>query len=1135
MPVTIRGPFRRSVQLVRDFYGSRDLGGYVVTSRALDTTGRIADALATDGAPRAWSVSGPYGGGKSAYALFASRLLRGDADALRHLAATDAALAERLSQAMPGAFCPVLVVGSRGPVTRALAQGLARALDAFAADVPDEAVSREARALADDARRAATEPEVVAAYDRAAALVHARTGGGLAVVVDELGKHLEYAALHPADGDPFVLQTLAERTAQRGAPPVLLVTILHQSVERYAVGLGTEQRDAWRKIQGRFEDVAFVEPVGETLRLLARALDADLPAEVAAEGDAAVRAVLDAATLPARLDRAAVADRLRQSLPLHPAVALLVGPLFRRLAQNERSLFSFLASGEPFGLLDVAGSAERLYRLDDLYDYLTATLGPALYHQTGRLWAEAEAARSRVAGEPTQERMLKQVAVLSFVGGLAGLPPSEAVLRAASGAPEDETDAALRALRDARAVAYRPHHREYRVWEGSDFDVAAALAAARAEVPARTPLAELLARAAPPEPVVARRHAFETGTTRVFTVEYADASDWRGRLATPPDADGRVLYVFPDGDAEALAAEVAEVSADGLTLVCVPDGVAGLRDLARDAAALDWVRNNTPALDGDAAARREIDEQRSDLRATLDHRLAAALADSAGEWVRAGERFRLRDGGLQRRLSDACDGVFSQTPRVQNELLNRANPSASAVRALKLLLRAMAEHEAERALGITGTPAEYGLYVSVLHRTGLHRETADGWAFADPDADGIEPGTAAVVSALAAAVRQSRAAPVGVPELYERVRAAPFGVRDGLLPVFLFVVLARLGDEVAVFEDGVYQWSLTYEAVERLLRGPAAFAVQSVGASAAQRAALDAVAPRVGLAAGAAPLAVVGRVLQAVSGLPVFVRRTARLSDAATGVREALVHATEPAALLFRDLPAALGLDAFADEAPDDALRQRAAAFADALADALRDLGAAYDDLLATLDAEVTAAFDLRGRTPGDRRDELAARARALDGVVDPGLRSFVVRAADDLADTRAWTESLAALLARTPPAQWADADHGRFSSALGDTARAFRRREAVAFSADAPPDRARAATRFRLSVTATHEHERETVVEVHPEDAEAVARVEARLRAALADGGEAADTLLAALSRLSLDLLRQRAGEAVGGEAVGR
>ena len=1114
---------------MRDFYGSRGLAGYVVTSKGREVLGRLADALGTPGAPRAWSVSGPYGGGKSAFALFAARLLRGDADALAHLAASDAPLAERVARVSGAAWCPVLVVGARGPVVDGLGEGLARALDAFAADVPAGTgrradVARQAAALADEARAADAERAVVDVYGRAAALVHARTGGGLFVVVDELGKHLEHAALHPGTGDLFVLQSLAERAAGPG-PPLALVTILHQAFERYAVGLSSAQRDDWRKVQGRFEDVAFVEPVGEALRLLAAAIDADLPKEEREEGARAVDAVLEAATLPPRLDAAAVADRLRQSLPLHPSVALLVGPLFRRLAQNERSLFSFLASGEPRSFLDVAGDG-GLYRLDHLYDYLVGTLGGALYHDgAGRLWAETETALLRVESA-LQERVLKQVAVLSFAGALAGLAPTEAALLASSGDPPEATRAALGALREARALAYRPFRDEYRVWEGGDVDLATAVRDARASISQRTPLADTLAAAAPPTPLVARRHAYETGTTRVFTVAYAAADGWRARLDAALATDGRVIYVLPeDTPAADVVADVlaATAGARPTDLVCVLDGLTGLRDLARDLAALDAVRRD-PALDGDAAARRELDVQRADLAAALDHRLTTALA-SGGVWVQGGERVAVPADGLQPLLSDACDRAFPHAPRVPNELLNRRAPSSNAVRAQKALLRALAEHPTAPRLGIEGTPAEYGLYASVLQATGLHQETAPGvWALVAPDAPGVEPGVAAAVGALAEAVGAARAAPVPVPDLYDALRAAPFGVRDGLLPVFLFATLVRLGDRVAVFEDGVYQWELSTEAVERLLRRPASFAVQSVRASAAQRAVLAALAPRVGLAAGAGlrPLPVVGRVLQAVSGLPAYVRKTTTLSDAATAVREALVRATEPAALLFRDLPAALGEAPFDAEPPDAGRAER---YADALADALRELSGAYDALLADLDDDLAAAFDLGPGAPDAHRAALAARARALvDEAVDGALRSFVVRAADDLADTRAWTESLAALLARTPPAQWADADRQRFASALADVAGPFLRREAVAFAPADDADRAHAATRFRLSVTATHEAERQTVVSVHPEDAETVEAVAARVAAALDAGDEALDTHLAALSQLSLALLTRRA-----------
>ena len=53
--------------------------------------------------------------------------------------------------------------------------------------------------------------EITDLFESATCQIGSATGGaGLLLVVDELGKFLEYAAHNPAHGDLFVLQSLAE-------------------------------------------------------------------------------------------------------------------------------------------------------------------------------------------------------------------------------------------------------------------------------------------------------------------------------------------------------------------------------------------------------------------------------------------------------------------------------------------------------------------------------------------------------------------------------------------------------------------------------------------------------------------------------------------------------------------------------------------------------------------------------------------------------------------------------------------------------------------------------------------------------------------------------------------------------------
>ena len=490
---SVRRRFRRSVNLERDFYRTDGLEGYVVTAKARELVSRLADAIASPSGERAWSMMGPYGGGKSASALFAAHLARGNADAFRRLEAADAALAAQARGVFTQPFCPVLIVGARRPLAEALLDGLAQSLAAFAEETPGEAFADLAE-RAEAKAEGASDDEAARLYREAAAAVHEATGGGLFVVIDELGKLLEYAALHPERSDLYVLQRLSEHASGEDPAPVALLTILHQAFERYAGRLPTAQREEWQKVQGRFEDFAFVEPADETLRLLAEAVEAE-PNGAQEDGAEAVEALLAAARLPAHFDEAQVRRCLTEALPLSPAV----GPLFRRLAQNERSLFAFLAAGEPHGFSDVmeggknGSGAPPRYRLDHLYDYLVGALGATLFDERmNRLWAETDAALARLeAPSALEERLLKQIAILGFAGDLAGLRPTAPLLRVTAGAPAGKVDDALAALKEARVVTYRPFHEEYHVWQGSDFDLEGKLAAARRAVARQADGAEM--------------------------------------------------------------------------------------------------------------------------------------------------------------------------------------------------------------------------------------------------------------------------------------------------------------------------------------------------------------------------------------------------------------------------------------------------------------------------------------------------------------------------------------------------------------------------------------------------------------------------------------------------------------------
>ena len=67
--ISVRCRFARSANVERDLAQPEPLEGYVVTARVLDVLGRIAATAGHGSAGGAWSLTGPYGSGKSSLAL----------------------------------------------------------------------------------------------------------------------------------------------------------------------------------------------------------------------------------------------------------------------------------------------------------------------------------------------------------------------------------------------------------------------------------------------------------------------------------------------------------------------------------------------------------------------------------------------------------------------------------------------------------------------------------------------------------------------------------------------------------------------------------------------------------------------------------------------------------------------------------------------------------------------------------------------------------------------------------------------------------------------------------------------------------------------------------------------------------
>lgn len=1121
--------FLRAVNLERDAGVQDALRGYRLTPAAHGALSRIADGLQRPEGDRAWSLVGPYGSGKSAFAVFLS-------DVLSPAGAPGRCAAKRLLDDAGGiplpdqALYPALLTAERAPLDTMLL----RALDATLDGIWKGKTGRKPKVLrtvrsylngsAPSAARCATSA-VVHCFENAARAVAERTGNGLLLIVDEAGKALEYAALEPNRGDVYLLQALAEAAARSDGAPFVLMTVLHQSFDHYAHQLGSAERNEWAKVQGRFGDLAFREGGDQLIRLTAEAITHTGAAPATADWK---RLVSTTARWVAE-GTGWNAERLERSLdacwPLHPVAAALLGPLFRgRLAQNERSLFAFLSSGEPFGFRDFLRThgAGDLYTVDRLYDYALGILGDRLFSRAGRDWADVDGAlrRCAAAGTEIDERTVKTVGLLGMLGDQVGLRASTDVVAACIG---DDAGDALDRLKARSILVYRQFRDAYRIWGGSDLDLDDLIAAAVQQMPADASVAATLDRLAPREPLVARRHLYRTGTFRYFDVRFVDAAQLLRQEAPTLDGegDGAVLLALPGTEREAqdLRAQPAAWSlaaarhADGKPVVLVtPPATVRLAQLARELAAAEIVQTSTPALQSDPTARTELSGRIGEIRRQVAAEIERAFDPGHSPWYSGGEHLRLRSWReAVRAVSDLCDASYNDAPPIRNELLNRSALSTSAARARRNLLEAMILRPHAPRLGFDGYPPEVSMYRSVLEAHGFHRQRQGAWKFGRP-----EPGLVPLWREIERYLADTEAGRRPLVELYERLRRPPFGLKDGPLPVVVLAALLALDDEVAVYEHGSFVPAWTPSHAERLLRRPRAFAVRRCRLGNLRRDLFDRLAATLALRSGGSKtlLDVVRGLVRFVAALPPQARLTQRVSATARDVRDALIRAREPAQLLFNDLPAACGGEPF--DAGDATEPERIDAFVGALRNSLREVQDAYPGLLVRCRTVIARQLRLPD-APVDFTAELRNRARpVLEIAVDPTLKSFVVRCADGSLEPDDLLVSLLTQLADKPPAEWADADEDRFEVRCAEVARRFRNMEALLVDR---PARGGVGTVLRLAVARRGHAERERVLPLRAGEDPQIAEVRKRVTNALAPD-DPPERVLAAIALIAENLL---------------
>ena len=1038
--IAIRHRYVRAVDISRDLDDPRALEGYVITPSVRDGLRRLLIGLEPGSSQRAFRVTGPYGSGKSSFGLLLARLFKeepGD-ELAQNL------LRQALGEQRIPSYRPLVLVGRRA----SLAQDLVALiydliLTEFGEDdellVAAESIRKKNVYAQDDVKQVLD--FLVAGVER----FYTMRGQGILLLIDEMGRYLEFVASNPTREDPSLLQQLAERAGGSRNKGLAIVGFLHHRFSEYVATLGDWIEGEWARSSERYEEITFHETCEQTLHLLAKALT-PLRAHSKSVQAAAQPLYREAGQRGLfTLSSDGLLKVAKQLYPLHPGALACLFSSSHRFGQNERSIFSFLESSEPAGYQIFAHSTaygpESWYRVDDLFDYF-ASQGSFRFQSKDRerRWQLAQDAVLMHADMPKiAQRTLKAVSLIATLEPVPGLIANVEVISWLLGSEGDDVAEALAALTERGVVHRRAAQGDWSLWSHSSVDLNHWYEEAKVSIPEMHRLDADLAKLPSVRPIVAQRHYHRTGTLRSFAVRVDDET-----LDTICKTDALILIcpVYPDEEQAKAEQKAFRLSKrlGPLSILRLQPVSPGDLALARDLACWRWVGTNCHELRIDDLARDEVKRRIQHLENELWNRLAPFTRvdtdTTAAHWVYEGKKIKIASRtALKRFLSEICDKVFFQTPLLRNELINRNKLSTTVAAARMRLLGLMLTEEERDSLGLEGAPPERTIYLSMFQASGMHRKRAGRLQFAGPKAD--DPmGWAPAWACIDSLVKGSQS--VSFDNIIAKLGEAPIGLCAG--PALLLIVAYMLHHRttMALMEHGSFQPQIIPAHFMRLAKSPRNFALHQISTTGGNEV-LESLAQGLSIWGDAPPTAELKSLVKAIylwrGQLSDYARNTRTIDKTAQRVRDVLRKATEPIDLLFDQLPHAcnsLSADGIDVQHYTSTLNS---AFTQ-IADALPRLRCQTETRL--LNAFGTPSLNqLRQQIRLDYEDHLVE-------IRNYELHAFVDRAINDELSEEAWVDGVARLVVGKRLDSWDDTLLDQFAFEIRGTAQKLARRLAL-------------------------------------------------------------------------------------------
>ena len=627
---------------------------------------------------------------------------------------------------------------------------------------------------------------------------------GIYIVFDEFSKFIESQDGVSSGANMKLIQDICELATDSQNAKVFFTMVAHKSIKEYGKYLSQEIINSFTGIEGRIIEKYFVTSSKNNYELIKNAIVKDeskledIPYYEKYLGEDRMRTYW---ALPAFKSNF-LENEFRNIIfkgcyPLNPIAAYLLLNISEKVAQNERTLFTFISNNETHSMARFVSehTADMGWSIgvDLIYDYFSPLFKKEVANEyIHNIWLSAEYAIDRCKTEE-QKKIIKALAIVLIVHKEDELPATSQYLKLC--VDVEDVEQIIEELKNKDFIYKKNSTDTYLFKTRAGSELKAEIKRQRELKGDNVNYAKALLDVSGKYYVVPRKYNTEKSMTRYFTNEFMHVDDFlnigsASALVGKDTLDGKVitLFSFTGIKQEQVNKHLLDLADKRLVIVCPKKGLKAQKQL-KDYEIIRELKDNVSFTNNNDILKRELPILLDDLSTELELMMKAVYEDDVDTrvlfWVN-GKVKNSKAGNEEVAVNECCYNLYPSVPEVNNEMVNRAVIGTTQTKKARLnIIQAILSH--------TDTPE---FYMGSNQEATIYRSL---FTVTNVVGGEIKETVRQILDVINRYVDSCCDQKVSLTKLVNRLTSEPFGMRSGLIPFYFAYVLANRREDIIVY------------------------------------------------------------------------------------------------------------------------------------------------------------------------------------------------------------------------------------------------------------------------------------------------------------------------------------------------